>query len=280
MRWQLSKQYQKTNKPVNKFIMKKIIIGAITLFTAFIFKAQAQDDAAELAKKLANPIASLISMPMQNNLDHGIGKTKGSRYTLNIQPVIPLSIGKNLNLITRTILPVVSQHNITGYGQSQSGIGDIVFSGFFSPKNGKNGITWGAGPVILLPIGSSGLTVDQFGFGPTVVALKQTGGWTYGGLVNQIWGTKSAPKLSQFYLNPFLAYNWKSGAGITAQLDWTHNWSSGKSNVFFIPMFSGLTSFGKQKVSLAVGPRINIAAPESVRSKFGIRAGLTLIFPK
>jgi hypothetical protein len=262
--------------------MKKILIAALLVSATLIQNASAQDDAAELAKKLANPVASLISLPLQNNLDHGIGSTRGSRCTLNIQPVIPLSISSKLNLITRTILPVISQHNITSYGQSQSGIGDILFSGFFSPKNGKNGITWGAGPVLLIPIGTKGLSAQQFGLGPTVVALKQTGGWTYGGLVNQIWGAggSSKPALSQFYINPFVSYNWKSGAGVTAQLDWTHNWSSGKSTVYFIPVFSGLTSFGKQKVSLSIGPKFNIAAPDAVKSKLGIRAGLSLIFPK
>ncbi|MEN9570724.1 MAG: hypothetical protein RL172_1955 [Bacteroidota bacterium] len=255
---------------------KILLVSAVTFLMSL--NSYAQNDAAELAKKLANPVASLISVPFQNNMDHGIGTLKGSRYVLNIQPVIPISLSKKMNLITRWIVPIVSQHNITGYGKTQSGLGDAVISGFLSPKNSKNGFTWGAGPVILLPIGGAGLTADQFGIGPSIVALKQTGGWTYGGLVNQIWG--SGKGLSQFYINPFVAYNWKTGAGITAQLDWTHSWNTGKSNVFLIPMFSGLTSFGKQKVSLSVGPKFNIAAPGDVKSKFGIRAGLSLIFPK
>jgi hypothetical protein len=82
------------------------------------------------------------------------------------------------------------------------------------------------------------------------------------------------------FVNPFLTYNWKSGAGITANLEWTQNWAQNNSVVFFEPMVSGLTSFGKQKVSFAVGPRLNIAAPEAVKSKFGLRATVVLLFPK
>ncbi len=244
---------------------------------------QAQASAEELAKKLANPIASLISVPLQNNLDHGIGVNKGSRYVLNIQPVIPMKVGKNLNLITRWIVPVVSQHNITGIRQSQSGLGDAVISGFLSPSNSTNGLTWGAGPVLLVPLGGGDfLSGKQLGIGPSVVALKQKNGWTYGGLINQIWGTGGNDKaeISQMFINPFLTYNWKSGAGITAAFEWTENWAQDNSTLYFIPMLSGLTAFGKQKVNLSIGPRFNLAAPEALQSKFGIRAALVLLFPK
>jgi hypothetical protein len=147
--------------------------------------------AEELAKKLANPIASLISLPFQNNFDHGIGEHKGSRYVLNVQPVIPMKVAKNLNLITRWIVPVISQHNITGPRQSQGGIGDAVISGFLSPSNTKNGVTWGAGPVLLVPLGGGAfLSGQQFGMGPSVVALKQNNGWTYGGLIESDLGNR------------------------------------------------------------------------------------------
>lgn len=256
----------------------------VTCFFFNIQQIQAQDDAAALAKKLANPIASLISLPFQNNLDHGIGSLKGSRYTLNVQPVIPISLSKKMNLITRVIVPYVSQFNISGTAQHQSGLSDIVASAFFSPTNSKNGLTWGAGPVLLFPTGSNAyLTGKKFGVGPTIVALKQANGWTYGALFNQIWsvaGSSDRADISQMFLNPFLTYNWKSGAGITAAVEYTQNWKASNANIFFIPMFSGLTSFGKQKVSLSIGPRFNISAPDAVKSRFGLRAGATLLFPK
>src|SRR3954447_19923758 len=103
--------------------------------------ATAAADPAELAKKLANPVASLISLPFQNNTDVGIGDYNGSKNTLNIQPVIPIKLSAKLNMISRVVLPVVSQHNITGKdGQDESGLSDALVSAFFSPAEAKNGV--------------------------------------------------------------------------------------------------------------------------------------------
>jgi len=127
-------------------------LAVLSVILCIPFLGIAQDDASELAKKLSNPIASLISVPLQNNMDVGIGEFKGTRNTLNIQPVIPLSLSENLNLITRVILPVMTQYNVSGAGTSQRGLGDAVVSGFVSPKVSK--VTWGAGPVFLVPTGA------------------------------------------------------------------------------------------------------------------------------
>ena len=260
-----------------------IVLG-LTFGIGVLHAQDTESGAAELAKKLSNPISSLISVPFQNNSDYGIGEYKGSRNTMNIQPVIPVSITPKLNMILRIIVPVVTQYNITGAGEKQSGLSDAVLSAFISPKESKNGITWGAGPVFLLPIGTDDyLTADKFGLGPTAIALKQSNGWTFGALVNQIWsvgGSESREDVSQMFLQPFLIYNWKSGAGLGGNFEWTQNWKAETTVIWFNPVISGVTSLAKQKVQLAVGPRLNIAAPDGAEADWGWRAVVVFLFPK
>lgn len=230
---------------------------------------------------MSNPIASLISVPFQNNTDYGIGANYGTKNTLNIQPVIPIKLNANLNLITRFILPVVAQYNISGIGEKQFGLSDAVVSAFISPAESE--ITWGVGPVFLVPTGTNDfLTTKKWGIGPTAVALVQTKGWTIGGLVNQIWsvaGNEDRADVSQMFLQPFVNYNWKSGAGIGLNMEWTQNWNSNTSTVWLNPVLSAVTSIGEQKTQFVIGPRFNLAAPDGGKADFGWRAVVVFLFP-
>lgn len=244
--------------------------------------APAPNEAAELAKKLANPIASLISVPFQNNTFYGIGPYKGTQNTMNFQPVVPIKLSEHLNLITRYIIPIITQYNLTGENTSQSGLSDATISAFLSPSKTKNGLTWGAGAAFLVPTATNqDLGTGKFGVGPTIVVLKQGHGITLGALANQIWsvaGQADRGAVSQMFIQPFFTYNWKSGAGIGAVGSITQNWETKIFASSVAIPFSGITKFGKQIIQLAVGPQIPISGPN--RGDFGWRAQLTLIFPK
>ncbi|MDZ7613379.1 MAG: hypothetical protein U5K51_06430 [Flavobacteriaceae bacterium] len=264
--------------------MKKIVICFLYLGLLFPISLFAQEKEAmsadELAKKLANPIASLISVPFQGNLDVGIGDTNGSKFVMNFQPVIPFKLNENLNLITRWIIPIVSQYDMGNQPSSESGLGDAIISGFLSPANTE--ITWGVGAAFVVPTATDAkLGGKKWATGPSIVALKQVGPWTYGALANHVWsvaGDEDRSDYSSTFINPFLTYNWKGGAGVNLIAEYTHEWKS-DTNIFVImPTLSAVAKLGKQTTSFGIGPRFHFAP--DVRPEYGLRAAITLVFPK
>lgn len=145
----------------------------------------------DLAKQLSNPVASLISVPIDFDFDNNIGASDdGDRFTLIAKPVVPITLNERWNLISRTITPiVVIQEDIFPGAGGQTGFGDIVQSFFFSPAAPTSrGLIWGAGPVIQIPTATDDLLgSDTWALGLTVVLLKQAGQITYGVLGNHLW---------------------------------------------------------------------------------------------
>jgi hypothetical protein len=248
--------------------------------------ALAQDDAQELAKKLSNPIASLISVPLQLNYDDNIGPgERGDKWLLNVQPVIPISLSKEWNLISRTIVPIINQKDVSAPSVRDTGFGDVLQSFFFSPvQPTAGGWIWGAGPVLLLRTGEDNLSQEKWGGGPTVVVLKQEHGWTYGALANHIWsfaGSDSARDISATFLQPFLAYTTKSATTFTLNTESTYDWKSEKWSVPINATVAQLIKIGNQPLSIGGGARYWASTPDDVGPKgWGFRVFITALFPK
>jgi hypothetical protein len=270
-----------------KFLSWIISPAILALAAGPLFAQEAQksgDDAAELAKKLSNPVAALISVPFQNNFEFGGGPNNdGFRYTLNFQPVIPVSLNTDWNLISRTILPVISQHDMVG-DSSQSGLGDITQSLFFSPKEPTTGgWIWGAGPAFLIPSATDdALGLGKFGLGPTAVLLKQENGWTYGALANHIWsvaGEGGRDDVNATFLQPFLAYTTSKQTTFTLNTESTYDWEHSQWTIPINVMAAQLVKLGKTPVQFQLGAKYYAEGPSGA-PEWGIRFAIFLLFPK
>ena len=240
--------------------------------------------AAELAKQLSNPVAALISVPMQSNFDYGAGPDgDGFQYKLNIQPVIPITLNDDWNLISRTIVPYVYQDKWINTS-SQSGLSDTVQSLFFSPKEPTSGgWIWAVGPVFLLPTATDDLLgTEKWGAGPTALVLKQENGWTYGVLANHLWsfaGNSNRAEVDATFLQPFLTYTTKKQTTYGLNTESTYDWINSQWTVPLNLSISQLLKIGGKPVSLLLGGRY-YAEKSDNGPDWGLRFQITLLFPK
>ena len=262
------------------------LIGTVAACALLPTSVVAQQSTSDVAKSLSNPVADLISVPLEFDYDDRIGPADdGHRLMLNLQPVVPFSLNDNWNLISRTIVPVESQQNIFPGAGSQSGLGDTVQSFFFSPKAPTaGGWIWGAGPVLLLPTGTDKLlSGEKWGAGPTGVVLRLQGPWTYGVLVNHIWsfaGSSSRAKINATFVEPFLVYTTPTAWQYTLQTETSYDWTARKASVPINAEIAKIMKIGKQLVSIGGGVRYWVESPTGGPKDFGVRFKVTLLFPK
>lgn len=236
-----------------------------------------------LAMKLQNPVAALISVPFQSNFEWGGGPgSEGFKYLLNFQPVIPISITEHWNLISRTIVPVIHQDDVVP-DSTQGGLGDILQSLFFSPKEPlPGGIILGVGPAFLLPTSTEDfLGAQKFAVGPTAVALRQHSGWTYGMLANHLvstGGTDATEDVNATYLQPFLSFTSRTHTTVALNTESTYDWEDSKWTVPLNLMVSQLLKLGGQPMQFQLGPKLYVAGPTGA-ADWGIRFAYTLLFP-
>jgi hypothetical protein len=277
-----------------KTLGRRILITAAVVLTLSSARLGAQeaagDEAAkaqELAKKLSNPIASLISFPIQMNFDYGQGSDgAGYKFVTNVQPVIPISLSQDWNVISRTILPLAYQSHVVNGGR-QGGLGDILQSLFFSPKAPtKGGIIWGVGPALLFPTATDdALGGKKWAAGPTFVVLTQKSGWTYGLLANQLWsyaGSSDRSEINALFVQPFVSKTTKTLTTFTLNTESTYNWKA-TADHWSVPInfsVAQLMKFGTQLVQLSGGLRYWVESPAGGPSGFGFRFAVVLLFPQ
>jgi hypothetical protein len=247
--------------------------------------AVSANEEGQLAKELSNPLASLISIPVDMDFDSDIGPTdSGERLSLTAKPVIPFSLSDEWNLITRTIIPFVDQEDIFPGAGSQSGVGDILPSLWLSPAQPTSrGVTWGVGAAILMPTASDDLLgADTWALGPTVVGLRQVGPWTYGFLGNHIWDAESdsSTEINSTFLQPFLSYNTPAAITLTINSESTYDWEAEEWSVPINLSVSKVANIGGKPIQFKAGLRYWAESSPTSPEGWGAKLGVVFLLPK
>ncbi len=259
-------------------------ISLLLVSASMSLQAQTQEEAEKLRKAAQNPVASLISVPIQENWNFGIQPQGRVQNVMNLQPVIPLSLGQKWNLITRWITPVVFQPVPMSDKQGVYGLGDLNPSFFISPKVSK--VIWGVGPAFVLPTATNTAYLGQgkFSMGPSAVVLVQPGKWTLGFLVNNVFsvaGHRDRADVNQMLFQYFINYNLKRGYYITFQPMMTFNWEAAQDKAV-VPFGGGMgriMKLGPQPVNINFQLYGNAIHPPG-QSNLKFVAQITFLFPK
>jgi hypothetical protein len=237
-------------------------------------------DTADLAEKLQNPVADLISMQFQSNFDFGVGANSGTLYLLDVQPVVPLHITSDWNYIVRPVLPFISTSNVYGPGYV-TGLGDLEIETFLSPvKPGPFGIIWGLGPTSILPTATQRkLGADVMTLGPSGVVLWQKCGWTIGTLVTQNWRVAGPGDYNATYFEPFISHTFKTATTIAVDSESTYDWLSEEWTISFNNTYSQVFKLGKIPVEIGLALQYYAQSPVPGQ-QWGLRVNITPMFPE
>ena len=249
--------------------------------------AGAAEDDTELAKKTQNPVADLISVPFQSNFNFNTGSKDATVYVLNVQPVIPIHLTHDWNLITRTIIPIINQPSLfpgpNSISGSAWGLGDINPSLFFSPAK-PGAVIWGVGPTFTIPTATdSKLGSGKFSLGPTAVALTIQGPWVLGALINNQWSVAGwgDKDVNQMLLQPFVNFNLPHGWYLTSSPIMTANWEAESGDKWTVPVGGGvgkLFKLGKLPINTSLQAYYNAERPKNA-SDWQLRFQVQFLLP-
>ena len=259
------------------------IVGLAGILAAWSAHAEGASDE-DLARAAQNPVADMISLPLQNNINTGIGPDDATQNILNIQPVYPISPGGYWNVITRTILPVISQPGVlTGEGRV-NGLGDVNFTAFLSPAQ-PGAVIWGIGPCLVMPTATDDvLGADRWSAGPSVVALAMPGKWVLGALMSNVWsfGGSGDSDVNFLTFQYFVNYNIANGWYLTSAPIITADWEADSGEQWTVPFGGGvgkIMKWGNQPVNGQASAYYNVEAPDN-GADWQFRIQLQFLFPK
>jgi hypothetical protein len=239
-------------------------------------------DATDLAKATQNPVGDLMSVPLQFNYTSGGDLDDRVLSVFNLQPVFPLPVTESVNLIARTIVPIINTP--VGVDEREKGIGDIQEQLFFTPaKPGK--FIWGVGPILSLPTATNdAVSTGEFGIGPNFVGLTMHGPWVIGALANNLWrfaGDTADPDMNIFTTQIFVNYNLPRGWAFSTAPIITANWSAPEGEEWTVPVGLGIskvTAIGKQPVNLGLQYYNNVERPDGT-GEHTVRLVTAFLFP-
>jgi hypothetical protein len=256
------------------------------LFTVCLWRLACADDGPDLAQLVQNPIAKVISLPFQNNLTFGVGPDHDPQDVLNIQPVLPIRINDDWNVITRTIIPVAYQPPLLAEGGAVGGVGDINLALYWSPARTSGSLIWGVGPAFIVPSASHEvLGQGRLSTGISAVALTIQGPWLLGALVTEVTSVSGAAdrrQVNQFLLQPFINYNFPRGWYLTSSPIITANWKASGSQQWTVPVGAGggrAFRVGKQALNAQVQAFDDVTHPHG-SGNWTLRVQFQLLFPK
>ena len=256
--------------------------------------ASAEMSKAEIAKASQNPLTAMYSLPIQNNIYFGIGPNDNTKNIANFQPVLPFDLNDEWTVVTRTIIPLVSNPSLpgaTGTSERTFGLGDTTFTAFFTPKTaGESGWLWGVGPSLYFPTATdTDLGTKKWGAGASAVALKMDGKFVYGALISNVWSFAGSgqgdgfEKVNAMTLQPFVNYNLDDGWFVTSVPIITANWEADSDHTWTVPMGLGVgkaMKLGKIPMTAQLHAYYNVVTPDDYGETWQMRIQVQLLFPR
>lgn len=274
--------------------MKKIVKTVALAGLILPVISSAEMSKAEIAKASQNPLTAMYSLPIQNNIYFGIGPNDNTKNIANFQPVLPFDLNDEWTLVTRTIIPIVSNPSlpaVTGTSDRTFGLGDTTFTAFFTPKTaGESGWLWGVGPSLYFPTATdTDLGTKKWGAGASAVALKMDGKFVYGALVSNVWSfagsgqSQGYEKVNAMTLQPFVNYNLDDGWFVTTVPIITANWEADSDHRWTVPMGLGIgkaMKLGKIPLTAQMHAYYNVVTPDDYGEAWQMRIQVQLLFPR